>query len=527
MSGSRWRGAAVVAVFAMVAAACADDGTDPISAPSSTVPAEVTTTAGSPTTTVGDGPTTTGSSTTTSSSSTSTTSSTVTETTEPADVPYWTPTCAEVTGDGGASHSADPALRTFAGLGDAPTLDLVMPQVVTSAGPYGSIAATVPIPGGVLVGVYPPDGWPAADEVLYSSSLVAVDHDGTIRWRRCFGDDVETRRFAVAPASLGPEVAWVVSGAWNQPLSVLGVDLRTGADVAFPVEEEVLVGLGVRGFGDPRFLVLGPRIGDEPISGTERLLVVDTLDGSTTDVPLPRGSFGTSGGWVEVIDADPAADDFVLADRAGSTDQVTAVYVDGEWSDDPTHLRDLAPPRITETFGEPFELRLLDGAGELVWAVPGFHGISREGFRSAIADDVVVAMRCVEWDADGTCGWVGDEPPHEELVGFDLTSGEELWVRDGAHAVPVVAGNSAIVTDRVGDAVTSSGYVLIDLLTGERIGPDGAWPDGAFAQECCGGDVYVNVQRHGAVVVATNMDHVRVWYPPELTTPTVTVDLMR
>jgi outer membrane protein assembly factor BamB len=203
------------------------------------------------------------------------------------------------------------------------------------------------------------------------------------------------------------------------------------------------------------------------------------------------------------------------------------VYVDGTWSDDSQLRRYLLPLEMTETFGEPFELQLLDGAGDLVWAVSEYHGISREGFRWLVADDVVVAMRCAEWDADGACVWGDDGPPEEEMVGFDIETGAELWTLPGTRSVPVAAGNTAIVTDWDGDTVASSGYVLVDLVTGERIGPDGdPWPAEAFAQECCGGDVFVNVQRDGGVVVATNMEHVRVWYPPELTTPTVTVELM-
>ena len=127
-------------------------------------------------------------------------------TTVPAGFPYWTAECTEQLDDRAVSYRFDDALGTFTTFGIAPTLDLTMPVVVTSAGPYGSIAGSSTIPGGVLVGVYPPDGWPVADEMLASSSLVAVNHDGTVRWRRCF-DEFETRGFAVAPAELDPGTA--------------------------------------------------------------------------------------------------------------------------------------------------------------------------------------------------------------------------------------------------------------------------------------------------------------------------------
>jgi hypothetical protein len=522
MSGVTWGGATFVVAAVLVGSACADDGGDPITAPAATEEPAIETTTTSPptattavvdTTTTSEAPPTTTPGTTT----------TVTGPTEPRDVPYWTDECTEATGDASASYVSSPGLDAFTTLGAAPSLDLVMPEVVMSTGPYGSIAGTAPIPGGVLVGVYPPDGWPVGDEPLTSSSLVAVDHDGSIRWRRCF-DEVETRRFAVAPAELEPTVAWVISTAWREPLSIVGVDLATGAAVPFPTD---VTALAERGDGSGRFVVLGPRNGSGPIRADDRLMVIDTLDGATSEVPVPPSWVGVDGAWVQVVDADPSDDDYVLADGFPIGGETAAVLVDGAWTDDPTVQRDALPKQVTETFGEPYELRLFDGAGDLIWAAPDFHGISREGFHWAVADDVVLAMRCVNWDPDGYCGWVDDDPPQEELAAFDIETGRELWRREGAHAVPVLVDNRAIATDRDEQSVAPTGYVLLDLQTGERIGPEGdPWPSTAFAQECCGGDVYVNVQRHGAVVVATNMEHVRIWYPPELTTPTVTVDLM-
>lgn len=497
-------------------AACADDAVQ--TAPTTTLePAPSTTTI----TSTSSVPTT--STTTPATTTTAVTTSTVAPTsTVPGSFPYWSVACTERSGDPTARYEFDEALGTFSTLGPAPSLDLVMPEVVTSAGPYGSIASTSPIPGGVLVGVYPPDGWPSADEMLTSSSLVAVDHDGGLRWRRCF-DDLHTGGFVVAPAELEPTIAWVVGAAWTEPLQITGVDLATGADVAFPID---VAELGERGRGE-RFLVLGVPIGTRPLAADDRLTVVDTLDGAHFDVPVPPSWVGNEGGWVQVVDANPFDDDVVLADGWPSPGEVAAVFVDGAWSDDPADQRAVLPAQVTETFGDPYELRLFDGAGDLVWAVPEFHSVSREGFHWAVADTVVVAMRCPEWDADGSCGWTGDVPPTEELVAFDLGTGEELWTSSDDRSLPVLAGDLGIallVTG--GPGAADDGYVLVDLRTGERVGPPGdPWPSGAFLQECCGGDVYTNVRRAGGVVIATDQGHVRVWYPPELTAPTVSVDL--
>lgn len=514
MSGVTRFGATIVASLLLVAG-CADDGGEPIAVPSTTEDSLVATTVESASTTAA--PTTTEATTTT----TTEPGPTTTVTTEPREVPYWTVECSEVAGDGGASYAFDPTLREFTTLGAEPMLDLVLPEVVTSAGPWAPIASTRAIPGGVVVGVYPPNGWPTADEFLESSSLVAVGDDGAIRWRRCF-DELVTGTFLVAPAELGPATAWVFSQAWNRPLEVVGVDLATGAGVPFPSD---VTGLDLRGQGD-RFAVLGVAGSEAVIDPGSRLLVVDLLDGSTEEISYPPEAYGTDPyQWFAVYDADPLDDEYVLALGSLYPGDVRSVAVDGSWTADHDVWRSVLPTAVTETFGEPFELRLLDGGGDVIWAAPDFHGISREGFRSAIAEDVVVAVRCAEWDAAGVCTWVDDEPPAEELAAYDLESGAELWTTPGARALVAVAGNTALATARAGEfGLSAAGYVLLDLTTGVAV-PGTTWPSGAFAEGCCGEDEVVHVNRTGGIVIATNGDHVRVWYPPELTTST-TVDLM-
>lgn len=521
MSGVTRRGAAVVAAMVLVTVACAGDGDDPISAPSTTDEPAETTTSSAPSTTV-EASTTTEATPTTEPEPTTT----VTETTEPREFPYWTEECTELAGDGGVSYAFDPTLGEFTTLGAEPRLDIVIPEVVTSAGPYGSIAATEVIPGGVLIGVYPPSGWPTASEILSSSSLAAVNDDGSTRWRRCFDDEFGMRRFAVASAALEPEVVWVLSNAWDEPLRIVGVDLATGADVAFPGRADDIADFMERGFGSSRTLVLGPKLTDGPVGADDLLLLVDTLDGSIISIDVPPSWVGNEGAWANPIDLDPAGGDVVIADRAPSPGERVAVYVDGAWTEDPAVLRDLLPVQVTESFGEPFELRLLDGSGDEVWSVPEFRGINREGFRTAIAEDVVVAVRCVGWDADGVCTQDDDGQPVEELVAYDRETGDQIWSTPGARALTAVTGNTALATARAGEfGLTADGYVLLDLMTGEAV-PGTAWPAGSFDEGCCGEGEYLHVSRMGGVVVATDMDHVRVWYPPELTAPTVTVDLM-
>jgi hypothetical protein len=445
----------------------------------------------------------------------------------PSEFPYWSTECVDRIGAADASFEFDEQLSTFASLGAAPSLDLLLPVVETSVGAAGSSAGTVAIPGGLLVGVYPPSAWPTA-EYLASSSLVAVDVDGTVRWRRCF-DDVETRLFVVAPAELEPTTAWVITSAWDEPLQILGVDLVTGADVPFPSDVSEV---DQRGVGQ-RFMVLGARREVTEIVAGDVLTIVDLLDGTTWEIPYPPTATGerADSEWFTVHDVSPVDNDFVLVHGYPSPGEVRSVYVDGSWTENPETYRDVLPLTVSETFGEPFELQLRDGAGDLVWVVSDFHGVGREGFHWAIADDVVIAMRCTEWNTEGYCSWSDDGLPVEELVGFDLETGQELWTLAGNRAIPIIDGNQAILThDNNDDGVADDGYVLVDLLTGERVDNDSEfsrpWPVGAFAEECCGGDEFVHVGQAGAIVVATNADHVRVWYPAELTIETIPVDLM-
>ena len=292
----------------------------------------------------------------------------------------------------------------------------------------------------------------------------------------------------------------------------------------FPLDVSTLVQHG----GGSRYLVFGAAYGDRPFTAADRLTMFDALDGSSWLVPVPPAWIGGEGSWVQVLDPNPFDDEVVLADDFPIAGETASVFVDGEWTDAPAVQRNVLPPQVTESFGDPFELRLFDRAGDLIWAVSEFHSVGREGFHWAVADNVVLAMRCTSWDQNGYCGWVDDQPPQEELVGFDIETGEELWTSTGYREIPIVAGDVGIVSDVTGEFGSyDDGYVLVDLRSGERIGPkSGVWPSRSFVEECCGGYVYQHVERSGGVVIATDAEHVRVWYPPGFEMPTVSVDLM-
>jgi hypothetical protein len=55
---------------------------------------------------------------------------------------------------------------------------------------------------------------------------------------------------------------------------------------------------------------------------------------------------------------------------------------------------------------------------------------------------------------------------------------------------------------------------MIDTATGAAVGDEQCWDDPeTFRTGCCGESEFVWVHRDGGVVIATNNDHVRVWYP--------------
>jgi hypothetical protein len=84
-----------------------------------------------------------------------------------------------------------------------------------------------------------------------------------------------------------------------------------------------------------------------------------------------------------------------------------------------------------------------------------------------------------------------------------------------------------MVDDLDGDGELD-GWRLIDLRTGDVPADETVteWPRyDIFFNECCGAGDYVFTHLDGGVLFESTEDEVRVWLPPEVTTPTVSVDL--
>ncbi|MAT05414.1 MAG: hypothetical protein CL424_10280 [Acidimicrobiaceae bacterium] len=416
-----------------------------------------------------------------------------------AAVTAWNPDCVERLGENPERFSVPAAADRFTTLGSEPSLDIGLPVVDTDAGPVTPYLQTAVVPGGVALAMHEfADG----AEVL---AVVIVDDDGSVRWRRC----LEGAGWGSALIPAGSEL-WVATD--DDTTSLRAFDLATGSDFSAPFTVGHRVVQDVSG----QRLLVGASWTSPAIESSDRLGVVD-LDGfAATDIPYPDLAIGDAPDVVryELIET---VDELLVAGTSMSSSVPDLVWTGEAWSSDPADLRRL-PPTLDHPFGSDEPLQLLDGAGEVIWSVPGFRGISREGFNSAITDSVVLVMECLTWTDDLGCQWVDDTPPEEQLVAFDLQTGERLWARPGGQAFAAIEGDRGIVT-------SAEGWELIDLRTGERVDdqPVTAWPQSdIFANECCGAGDYIWTRLDGGVLFESLGDRLRVWFPPEASTPTVT-----
>ncbi|TDT17452.1 hypothetical protein BDK89_3062 [Ilumatobacter fluminis] len=418
-------------------------------------------------------------------------------------VAAWNPDCVERTSGAATLGSIDQALTQFTTVGAEPTLDLGVPTIETRNGSESPLLSPVVVPGGVALTLYGQslDGTDAI-------TVEVVDLDGAVRWRRCL-EGVGWPR-ALVPAG---RQLWLAAGDGEALL--LPFDLSTGADFSppFSTGDRTIDGI----LGD-RVLV-GVPWDAGVIDADSRLGVID-LDGFTaTDIPYPDVAIGTPSDRVryELIEGDGA---LLVAATPIDGSLPETVWTGEAWSSDPDDLRSL-PPTLRIPYGEDSVLELLDGAGDVVWSEPGFHHISREGFASAVSGSVALVMECLTWTDGAGCQWLDENtPPDEQLVAFDLETGERLWSRPGGQAFAALDGNRGIVTADVG-------WELIDLRTGERVDDVAvaAWPqDDIFFNECCGAGDYIWTRLDGGVLFEATGDRLRVWLPPEASTPTITTD---
>lgn len=433
---------------------------------------------------------------------------TVPTTVEPvAPVTAWEPDCIDRFGDAEPPPAIDDGLTQFTTLGTEPSLDIAIPTIDTANGVEPPLVSPVVVPGGVALTSY---GYTA--DSTDAAAVVVVDDDGSVRWRRCF----EGEGSPSGPLYVGAGAVTLVTttyGVDTGSVTIRRLDPATGRDAGdADVRPDTVVG---HALGD---LVLLQRPWQaDAVDVDAQLEVLDLVTGAITSIPYPDAAIAGDPVYFELVDV---GDDVMIAGTTFTRNAPDIVWTGDSWSTEPDDLRAL-PPSIRIPFGNDVPLQLLDGAGAVLWEVDGFHTISREGFNNAIADSVVVVMECLDWTDDLGCQWIDEStPPREQLSAFDLATGERLWARPGGQSFAAIAGDRGIVTAEVG-------WELVDLRTGERVDdqPVTAWPqDDIFFNECCGAGDYVWTRLDGGVLFESTGDRLRVWLPPEASTPTVTAD---
>lgn len=103
-----------------------------------------------------------------------------------------------------------------------------------------------------------------------------------------------------------------------------------------------------------------------------------------------------------------------------------------------------------------------------------------------------------------------------------MTTGRTLWQRDGRWAVSVVGDGRAMISGPY-ELVTAPPlpppppWFMIDLATGDQVGPH-TWTDPwSFAVGCCDSPEGASAAR--GVVFTVDERSVEMWYPESVSTP--------
>ena len=420
----------------------------------------------------------------------------------------------------------DGTTEQFGPLAPAPSLDVALPAL-TEVLPDGTTARvrTVarPVNGGALVGL----GLGGGNEAG-SSVLAVVELDGTKRWVRCFSSAVDAW---VASPVKEPTTALVATSRYVTGTGVVAdwqlIAVDTGrtttgfADAAhrIGVDPSILATANAQAFS-PTAVLLNRSARDPgaDTASTNLLVRYDLVEESLIVVPPPSPD-GYAGAEYTLGPGDD-----VLAWVSGS---VAAVYHGGEWRRDDASRLAARPIEVRfELNGDPGWRRSLegvDGLGRIVWSNDQIADPALEGLSIITDGPVTLVNACPELHPDLSCD-------RYELVGVDTATGAIRWQLAGLRGVVVAADGWALVT--VGGLTTSDsspdqghGYVMVDDRTGAVVDDTQHWQAGTFAQGCCGEDQYLWVERAGAVIFATDGEHLRVWYPKATWQGTATTSL--
>lgn len=381
---------------------------------------------------------------------------------------------------------------------------------------------TTRIPSGTLVAV--------VSSYFPSTMLVAVDHDGHVRWRRCLGERAQV--VASAPANEDPDKALVVTSTFVDDgfeMTWWSISLDDGTPTSTLTDSLDRLDLPDRGaplatvqsYGGPA--VLGPDGAHVVDIDVDRLTAIDLTDMSVAAIPFPPEFDGHPASELQ-LESGVDGELLRMGLDAGLVRRVpNSVWTGALWSTDAALLRAARP--LTAGYGyQPSVdgsmpmLEATDALGKVRWRRDDLRLMIGEGFHAGVVDDRVVAISC--WPI------TGDDVCREYRTGaYSLATGATLWEVTGFRTVTASGNGLAMMSTREGDE-TTSGWALVDLAMGEPIRADQVWPEpNAFLTECCGGDEYQRVDQHGGVLAVQTGGALLVYLPEAASHPTVDIDI--
>ncbi len=462
-----------------------------------------------------DGPTSTPTSTT---SPATTSSMTLPATSTTVSAYGFEPACDDRDATTSTVPDGDPALDVLGLLGEEPVVQLELPTVRSLDVLDASRVRVWRIPGGMMVELRPYN-----DGTLPVAALLAVDANGSVRWRRCLDRAPDLVVLAQSETSTEFVVGWVTYGATGPIRTDLEVwSLATGS--ISRTWDHFLADNGITGapagnrsflsWGGNPVLVLGPQ-GPRPSEPTDTLLVVDLAAMATRVLPYPPTAVGRP---VDQLQLEFTSDGRLVAldpSASGSAGHVDAVESAGGWSSDVGALDAAVGLRVDFDYGAPFSaLHAVDAQGRERWRRDDLLAPPREGFHLALDSDVVLVSACSQIDltADVPCSG-------ERFVAVDARTGRTLWDRPGIWALSVIGDGVAMVAGPptgVADAAQPD-WMMISLSTGRPVSAR-TWADPwRFSVGCC--DEPARVYRSGGVVFTVDSETVEMWYPEEWTKP--------
>jgi hypothetical protein len=263
------------------------------------------------------------------------------------------PPCTEQEPTRAVPVSDEAILDHLGPIGVEPAIRIALPSGYSTYDGSLQVASSMTsrIPGGLLIAI-------VANSSGYfpGTMLVAVDHDGHLRWRRCLDERIQT--IAAADAADGPEEALALSSSIvdsEQRFSWWSIALDDGRATTTLTDAVDRLDLPVgsaplaspQNWGGPS--VLGPAGAHIVDTDVDRLAVIDLVDMSAEAIPFPPEFDGhpadelqlDTGSHGELLRMGLASD---LLHRVPNS-----VWSGGVWNTDPTVLRAAWP--VTAGYG--------------------------------------------------------------------------------------------------------------------------------------------------------------------------------